>query len=99
MGFEYKLRTILTENQTSEIQFLLMDNITFDKKYKSENKEFWEFRRVENNGKLPNINIVFKEDGIYICQFGSSYLWTDLDKLKDYIESNKIEYEILDYQE
>ena len=99
MGYEYKLKTKLTDKQTSEIQFLLVDNITFDKKYEFDNKEFWEFRRTENKGKLPNINIVFENDGIYICQWGSSYLWTDLDKLKDYIESNKIEYELIDYQE
>ena len=99
MGFEYKLRTKLTNKQTNEIQDILVDNITFDKKYKFDNREFWEFRKAENNGKLPNINIVFENDGIYICQYGSSYLWTDLDKLKDYIERNKIEYEIIDYQE
>lgn len=99
MGFEYKLRVKLTNKQTSEIQFLLLDNITFDKKYKFDNKEFWEFREAENIGKLPNINIVFENDGIYICQYSTSYLWTNLDKLKNYIESNKIKYKLIDYQQ
>ncbi|GFD83789.1 hypothetical protein KUL118_66510 [Tenacibaculum sp. KUL118] len=99
MGFEYKLRSILTNKQINDIQFLLLDNITFDKKYKFDNKVFWEFREAENNGKLPNVTIVFENDGIYICQYGSSYLWTNLDKLKDYIKSNKIEYQPINYQE
>ena len=99
MGFEYKLKTILTDKQTNEIQDLLVDSITFDKKYKYDGKEFWDFKRPENNGKMPNINIVFEEDGIYICQYGSSYLWTDIEYLKDYIENEKIEYKIIDYQD
>jgi len=99
MGFEYKLKTKLTDKQTIEIQGLLVDNKTFDKKYKFDGKEFWDFRRADNNGKMPNINIVFEEDGIYICQYGSSYLWTDIENLKDYIDNEKIEYKIIDYQD
>lgn len=99
MGFEYKLKTKLTDKQTAVIQGLLVNSITFDKKYKFDGKEFWDFRRAENNGKMPNINIVFEEDGIYICQYGSSYLWTDIENLKDYIDSEKIEYKIIDYQD
>lgn len=48
---------------------------------------------------MPNISIIFEEDGIYICQYGSSYVWTDLDALKSYLENELIEYEIIDYQE
>ncbi|MEJ5056011.1 hypothetical protein [Sphingobacterium sp. MYb382] len=99
MGFEYKLRTKLTENQLGEIQNLLASDLMFDKKYKYEGEEFWDYRKASNTGKLPNIHIIFMEDGIYICQYNSSYLWTDLDKLKSYIESNDIDYEIIDYQD
>jgi hypothetical protein len=41
----------------------------------------------------------FEKDGIYVCQYNSTYIWTDLNELKNYIQNEKIEYEILDYQE
>jgi hypothetical protein len=99
MGFEYKLKTKLTDKQTTEIQGLLIDSITFDKKHKFDGKEFWDYKRADNIGKMPSINIIFEEDGIYICQYGSSYLWTDIEKLKDYLDNEKIEYKIIDYQD
>lgn len=99
MGFEYKLKTKLTDRQTIEIQNLLENAHLFDKKYEFEHTLFWDFRHSENNGKIPNISIIFENDGIYICQYSSSYLWTDLDELKNYIEKEHIQYETIDYQD
>ncbi|WP_160137601.1 hypothetical protein [Chryseobacterium sp. c4a] len=99
MGFEYKLKTKLTHQQTTEIQDLLENAVLFEKKYEYAHQLFWDFRHVENTGKMPNISIIFEEDGIYICQYGSSYMWKDLDELKNYIEKEQIACEIIDYQE
>lgn len=99
MGFEYKLKTKLTDQQTAEIQDLLENSALFEKKQEYAHQLFWDFRHVENMGKIPNMSIIFEEDGIYICQWGSSYVWTDLDELKNYIEKEQINYEIIDYQD
>lgn len=99
MGFEYKLKTKLTDQQTSEIKDLLENLALFDKKYEYAHQLFWDFRHVENTGKIPNISIIFEEDGIYICQWNSSYVWADLAELKNYIENKQITYEIIDYQD
>ncbi|OCA79838.1 hypothetical protein BBH99_05170 [Chryseobacterium contaminans] len=99
MGFEYKLKAKFTDKQTSEIQNLLGNSDLFEKKHEYAHQLFWDFRYAENTGKIPNISIIFEKDGIYICQWGSSYAWTDLDELKNYIENEQIEYELIDYQE
>lgn len=99
MGFEYKLKTKLTDQQTTEIQNLLESSALFEKKYEYAHQLFWDFRHAENLGKIPNISIMFEEDGIYICQWSSSYVWKDLDELKNYIENKQIEYGLIDYQE
>lgn len=99
MGFEYKIKAKFTAPQTTEIEHLLENSKTFDKKYEFDNKTFWDFRQPENLGKIPNISLVFENNGIYVCQYSSTDIWTDLDKLKNYIQNEKIEYQILDYQE
>lgn len=99
MGFEYKLKTKLTKEQTDEIQKLLANNIFFDKKYLFDNKEFWEFRHTDNDGELPNTNIIFESDGIYICQYAASYVWTGIEMLKEYLKCHTIDYQLIDYQE
>lgn len=99
MGFEYKLKAKLTEKQTAEIQDLLESSDLFEKKYEYANQLFRDFRHAENTGQLPNISIIFENDGIYICQYTSSYVWTDLDALKIYVEKEQIAYEIIDYQD
>ncbi|UHO39795.1 hypothetical protein H5J24_07000 [Chryseobacterium capnotolerans] len=99
MGFEYKLKTKLTDQQTAEIEDLLENSALFEKKYEYTHQLFWDFRHAENTGKLPNMSIIFEEDGIYICQWSSSYVWTDLDELKNYIKKEQIAYEIIDYQD
>lgn len=99
MGFEYKLKTKLTDKQIIEIQELLENSALFEKKYEYAQQMFWDFRHPENTGKMPNISIIFEEDGIYICQYGSSYVWKDLDELKNYIKDEQITYEFIDYQD
>ncbi|MCT2407777.1 hypothetical protein NZD88_09530 [Chryseobacterium antibioticum] len=99
MGFEYKITAKFTGKQITEIQYLFENDKTFDKKYEFNNKTFWDFRQPGNNGTMPNISIIFENDGIYICQYSSSYVWKDLDLLKTYIENENIEYEIIDYQD
>lgn len=97
MGFEYKLKVKLTSKQTAEIQNLLIENIAFKKKYNLEGKVCLDFKKSENYSEIPNITIMFEEDGIYICQYNSVNLWTDINLLKDYMEGNKINYEIMEY--
>lgn len=99
MGYEYKIIAKFTKKQVAEIRYLLVNSKTFEKQYEFENNIFLDFRRPENIGKIPNISIIFENDGIYICQWGSSYLWTDLDQLKNYIEDENIEYRIIDYSD
>ncbi|AZB10941.1 hypothetical protein EG344_19935 [Chryseobacterium sp. G0162] len=99
MGFEYKLKTKLTDQQTTEIQDLLESSDLFEKKYEYAYQVFRDFRHAENTGKMPNISIIFEDDGVYICQYGSSYVWKDLDELKNYIEKEQIAYKIIDYQD
>ncbi|MCS4300771.1 hypothetical protein [Chryseobacterium sp. BIGb0232] len=99
MGFEYKLKAKFTDKQTTEIQNLLKSSVLFEKKYEYAHQLFWDFRYMENTGKIPNISIIFEEDGIYICQYGSSYVWKNLDELKNYIEKEQIKYQIIDYQD
>lgn len=99
MGFEYKLKAKLTDQQTAEIQDLLEKSVLFEKKYEYANQLFWDFRHAENTGKIPNISVIFEKDGIYICQWSSSYVWKDLEELKDYLQKEQIEYDLIDYQE
>lgn len=99
MGFEFKIIAKLTYRQTAEIQNALFGNSLFNKLELLDGKQFWNFRKPINNGKLPNLTIAFEEDGIYVCQYESSNLWSNLDKLKEYFENHKITYEIVDYQE
>ncbi len=99
MGFEYKIVTKLTDNQAEDIFTLLELNVFFDKKYPFDNKEFWDFRHPENKGRMPNITLTIEQDGIYICQNSSPYLWSDLDTLKNFIEQENIEHIIIDYSE
>lgn len=97
MGYEYKIMTKLTDRQLSEVQGLLMDNNTFDNKYEFNNEIWWEFRQPANSGKMPNCSVVFQDDGIYICQYLSPYLWESLDNLKDYMENNIVEFTLMSY--
>jgi hypothetical protein len=99
MGFEYKIIVQLTKDQIQDISFLLEKNEYFEKKYYFGENEFWDFRHSANQGKLPNLSIILEQDGIYICQNSASYLWTNLDELKNYIETKIIEYKILDYSD
>ncbi|MBK8805726.1 MAG: hypothetical protein IPO21_03350 [Bacteroidales bacterium] len=99
MGFEYKIKTTITACQTKDIHVLLEQNVYFERKYHFDNNEFWDFRHPENPGKIPNATIIFEPDGIYICQYGSSFLWTYFDALKNYLDIEKIEFKILDYSD
>ncbi|MDR3023165.1 hypothetical protein [Chryseobacterium sp.] len=44
MGFEYKLKTKLTDRQTAEIQELLENSALFEKKYEYAHQLFRDFR-------------------------------------------------------
>lgn len=99
MGFEYKIEADFTAGQLQEITDLLERNPYFEKKYNFQGKENRQFRHPENKAEMPNLIIIFEIDGIYICQFGTSYLWTWLEVLKSYLDSNEITYIIIDYQE
>ncbi|GAB1858353.1 hypothetical protein MHTCC0001_31900 [Flavobacteriaceae bacterium MHTCC 0001] len=98
MGFEYKIKTNLTSRNNAEIQMLLEKKITFEGTYEFQGQLFWNFRKNKNKGEMPNVSILFEKDGIYILQYSSSYLWTELEELKHYLEKENITYHIIDHQ-
>lgn len=99
MGFEYEIKLNLTKLQKDEIEIMIKNNFLFYKSYIFDNKEFFEFRNELNKGKLPDFIIIFEIDGIYICKFNTSYLWKDIDYLKEYLIKEQISFEIIDYDD
>ncbi|MFD2562917.1 hypothetical protein [Aquimarina rubra] len=45
------------------------------------------------------MSIIFENDGIYICQYNASYVWTELEELKHYLDDKSVTYTIIDYQD
>ncbi|WP_157541453.1 hypothetical protein [Hymenobacter aerophilus] len=99
MGFEYKISTFCTAEQLSNIRNFLQKHKYFDRNRLAYDKEFTEFRTAENTGVMPNLSIITEDDGIYICQHGSSYMWQDIEELKLYLQEEQIQYTIIDYQD
>lgn len=99
MGFEYKIKADFSAGQIQEMTRLLERNPYFEKKYDFLGKENREFRHPENTHQMPNLIITFETDGIYVCQFSTSYLWNWLEALKGYLDNSGISYTIIDYQE
>ncbi len=99
MGFEYKIIAKFTEKEISEIKYVLETSKDFDKKYEFNTKVFWDFRQLDNKGKMPNISVCFEKDGIYVCRYDTIEVWENLQELKEYIEHKNIRYTIFDYQE
>ena len=97
MGFEYKILAKFTDKEITDIYNILEHHKNFDIKYQHQNTEHFEFRNIENQGKISNLFVTFVQDGIYICQNASSNMWTDLEELRTYLNRENIEYEILDY--
>jgi hypothetical protein len=98
MGFEYKIKADFNTGQIQEITDLLERNSYFEKKYDFLGKETRQFRHPENKGQAPNLMIIFEADGLYICHFSTSYLWTWLEALKSYLDCSGIGYTTIDYQ-
>lgn len=96
MGFEYKIKAKLTPGQIAEIKKLLEKSSYFDRRRSAGDNLFWDFRRPENHGEIPNASLVLEDDGIYVCQWSAPGLWTCLDDLKGYLESEGIMMEIID---
>jgi len=99
MGFEYKIIAKFTDKQTSEIVDLFKQDKRFDKRLDRDGRTFWEFKSARGQGPMPNVAMTFESDGLYVCQYSSSYLWTDLDKLKNYLTTEEIAHKILDYSD
>lgn len=99
MGYEYKIAAKLTDKQVADIQDILVKSRFFDQKNEFTHKVFWDFRHPDNKGKMPNIHIVFENDGIYVCQNSAPYIWTDLVGLKEYLDKEIADYTIIDYDE
>jgi hypothetical protein len=91
MGFEYKIVASLTSKQQDEIKNLLQHHPLFDKKYLIGHVEYWDFRHFSNCEGIPDFTITFEDEGIYICKYAHSDLWTDLADLQRYLAANKIE--------
>lgn len=99
MGFEYKIRAKLTPQQISEIEQILSKNDYFEQKYWVKEQLFWDFRHSDNHEKLPNVSLIIESDGVYICQWSAVEVWHYLDELKNYLHSQNIPIQIIDYQE
>ncbi len=96
MGFEYTIKLKLDNRQTNEVNDLLININSFDKKYEFNSKTFWDFRLSDNFSTIPDTSLTLDNDGIYICQNISSYIWAELEILKSYFEKNYIEYEVIE---
>ena len=99
MGFEYKIKATLTQTHIDKIENLLQKTDYFERKYWVEDKLFYDFRHPDNVGKMPNASLVIENDGIYICQWSVSPVWTYLNELKNYLDTQHIAIQIIDYQE
>ena len=99
MGFEYKLITTFTIEQTDHLILFLEAHINHYKSYYFNNFKYLEFRTPDNGDVMPNITIVLEADGLYICQHGSSHLWQDIEELEEYLKIEDTKYTIVDYQE
>jgi hypothetical protein len=94
MGFEYKIIVTLTKEHREKIENILERHILFDKQYSFENKQYWDFRHLDNKEKIPDFTIAFEYYGIYVCKYTNPNLWHDLTGLKEYVASNKIDIAI-----
>lgn len=99
MGFEYKIKADFNTGHIQDITDLLELNPYFEKKYDFLSKENRQFRHPENKNQMPNLIIISETDGLYVCQFSASYLWTWLEALKNYLDCSGIGYTVIDYQE
>ena len=100
MGFEYKILVDLTAQQSSELQCLILEHPHFCRKPYAGN-DFIEFRHPENNNPkwMPNLNLLFENDGIYICNNSITPIWNDLQMIRSYLENHDLTYRIFDYSD
>ena len=99
MGFEFKVISNLTANEINDIHLLLDNNELLEKKYEFENKLFWDLKNYESKSDMPDTTITIEQNGIYICQYLSSYLWTNVDNLKNYFEKEVKEFKVDKYED
>jgi len=91
MGFEYKiqLKKPLTDERKKELIALFENNPAFFRSYPLDTKTIHEFR-LENNKdieKMPDFQIEFEKDGIYLLITGSRNL-SALTELKKALEDD-----------
>lgn len=48
-------------------------------------------RSNEDNDTFGD-EVEFEDDGIYVCKYNTSDLWTGLEQLKDFLDKKKIDY-------
>lgn len=48
---------------------------------------------ADNDVKFEDA-IEFEEDGIYVCKYRTSKLWTGLEQVKEYLDDKKLNYNI-----
>ncbi len=99
MGMEYKVKAEFDDKTIQDLATIIKHNKLFDKQTSLNEKVYFEFKKAENTGSMPNFTIVIASDGIYITKYDSSALWQDIEALKSYIDHHVKQYEILDYQE
>lgn len=100
MGFEYKILVDLTEQQSLELQCLILELPNFSRKPYEENN-FIEFRHSDNVNLqwMPNLRLLFESDGIYICNHSTLAIWDDIKVIKYYLDINHLTYRIFDYSD
>ncbi|MBP5992956.1 MAG: hypothetical protein KA518_03350 [Acinetobacter sp.] len=100
MGFEYKILVDLTQQQSLELQNLILEQPCFSRK--SDFKyDYIEFRHPNNLDQkyMPNLRLLFEADGIYICNNSTTSIWDDLTIIRNHIETNHLTYRIFDYSD
>ena len=69
MGMEYTLRFTCRDNTKLDVLLRALPNYErFDS-----TRQRYLFRFAENTGKMPNAEIKIEPQGVYFCDFGSSY--------------------------
>ena len=98
MGYEYKITVKLSEKQKEKVKSLLMKSNLFNKIYQRQDIQYLDFRIPENEGIMPCLTISFSEEGLYVLQNGSSYLWQYLVEIQEYFENNNILYKTIEIE-
>lgn len=92
---EYKLLLQLTASQRVAIVNIIEQHPLFYSTYNDFGNEAFELRHIENTNFLPDTSITIESDGLYICQNNHKDIWHNIEQIKSYITTQKLEFDIL----